>query len=104
MTTEIILAILGSSTVSAVAVALINRGKTSAEAAKIKAEIKDQHLDRLERRQTRLEKRIDRYEIRDAIQQSALNCAHKCDKPDEDCPVLQYLHANPLPSVVVDTE
>ena len=101
---EILGLILGSSVVTAIVTAFADRRIVSANARKVNAEVDDSYADRLERRIYKLEKRQERYELRDAIHQSALNCAHKCTIPDEDCPVLIYLENHPVKSIVDDEE
>lgn len=59
---------------------------------------KNEYADRLERRVANLERKMEAYELRDNVQSSAINCAHKCDKPDDECPVLGYLASHPIAS------
>lgn len=59
-------------------------------------------LSRMDQRVARLERLVEKYEMREAIFSSATSCAHKCQVPDEECPVLLYMEKNPLPDKKVD--
>ena len=97
--TEIIIALLGSSVIAGAITAIAERRTVKANARKVEAEIGGDYADRLEKRINTLEIRQERYEMRDSIQQSALNCAHKCKIPDDECPVLIYLEQHPVMSI-----
>lgn len=58
---------------------------------------KNEYADRLEKRIATLESRMELLEQRDMIYASAVNCAHKCDRPDEECPVLRYMDSHEMP-------
>lgn len=94
---EFVIAILSSSAVATGISALINRPKTKAEAQKVHSEINGTYADRLERRIDTLCERMEIYELREMVEESAINCAHKCHIPDEECPVLEYLEKHPMP-------
>lgn len=65
-------------------------------------DVMQKELGRMDQRVARLERLVERYEMREAIFSSATSCAHKCQVPDEDCPVLIYMEKNPLPDKKVD--
>lgn len=60
-------------------------------------DIMQTELGRMDQRVARLERLVERYEMREAIFASATSCAHKCQVPDEECPVLIYMDKNQLP-------
>lgn len=94
---EIIIALLGSSVLATAVSALINKPKSDAETRKIQSEINDTYADRLERRIDTVTERLEVYELREIVQESAINCAHKCHIPDAECPVLKYINEHPMP-------
>lgn len=94
---EIIIAFLGSSVVATVVSALINKPKSDAETKKIHSEINETYADRLERRIDTVTERLEVYELREIVEESAINCAHKCHIPDAECPVLIYMKEHPMP-------
>lgn len=82
--------LLGSSAISTVVSALVNRPKE-------KQEVEEKYSDRLERRVKVLEDRLDTYELRERIQMAAINCAYACEHGKDGCPVLSHMDENPLP-------
>lgn len=88
---QIILAIIGTGVVMEAARYLLGGRRQG------NLDVMMTELQRLDNRVDHLEKKVERYEIRDAIYTNATSCAHKCQKPDEECPVLAYLERNPLP-------
>lgn len=89
----IISAICGSSVLTIVVSALVNR-KNNKQAREFN------YADKLEARVEKLERRVDRFEMRDSIYSSATACANGCrkitDAPD-GCPVLHFLDQHPVP-------
>lgn len=96
---EILGLILGSSVISTLVAALVNRPQTAADAKKTHIEGEKMYTDTLEHRIDVLSARQDRYEFRDHVQNAAINCAHKCQIPDDECPVLQFLDKHPIPPI-----
>lgn len=60
---------------------------------------KNEYADRLEKRIATLESRMELLEQRDMIYASAVSCAHKCDRPDDECPVLRYMDSHEMPKM-----
>ena len=87
---EIIGIVLGSSVLSILANAAVNRKKE-------RQEREFNYADKLEQRLEKLEKRVERFEIRDNIYSSATACANSCKVADDKCPVLVYLESHPIP-------
>lgn len=94
---DIMTIILGSSVVSTAVSALINRPKTKAESHKIDTESNMAYMDRVEHRLNHIYEKLEIYEERDAIHASAISCAHRCHIPDDECPVLTFIHNHPIP-------
>lgn len=87
---EIIGILFGSSVLSVLATAWVNR-----KAEKQNREFN--YAEKLENRLEKLERRVERFEIRDNIYSSATACANSCRVADEKCPVLLYLSTHPIP-------
>lgn len=81
---------------SAIIIAIIGTGILTTLASKLLYG-KNEYADRLEKRIATLESRMELLEQRDMIYASAVNCAHKCNTPDEECPVLVYMDRHELP-------
>lgn len=96
---QVVAMILGSSVISTIAGAIVNRPQTNADAKKTHIEGEKMYTDTLEHRIDVLSARQDRYEFRDHVQNAAITCAHKCKIPDDECPVLQFLDRHPIPPI-----
>lgn len=94
---EIISIVLGSSVLSTIVTAIINRSMTKAESHRIDNETNMTYMERVENRLNHIYEKLEIYEERDAIHASAISCAHRCHIPDEECPVLVFIHKNPVP-------
>lgn len=94
---ELIIALAGSSVIATLVSSLFNKPRSDAETRKVYSEINETYADRLERRIDTVTERLEIYELREMVEQSAINCAHKCHIPDEECPVLNYMKDHPMP-------
>lgn len=102
--TQVIAIVLGSTVLSTLASELIRRPQTRADANKTHIEGEKMYTDTLEHRIDVLSARQDRYEFRDHVQNAAITCAHKCQIPDDECPVLQFLDKHPIPPITSTAE
>lgn len=94
--TAIIIALIGGSAFTKLMDYLLGGRK------KASLDVMQTELSRMDSRVARLESQLERYEMREMILSSATSCAHKCLVPDEDCPVLIYMDAHPLPEKTID--